>query len=162
VGERAVAAEYELTIAADAASVGAELLLPGVDPGRALAAFTEPGLVRDWWTAELTAQLIPGGEYLARFPQLGHTMIGVVEEYLPGRVLAFTWGWSHQPEAAGRYGVSVSSAPAELAGRAGARLDLVHAPRAGIAVPAGDPAPAEHRAGWEHFLPRLAALLAAD
>jgi uncharacterized protein YndB with AHSA1/START domain len=156
-----VSAEYELTITADAASVAAELLLPGVHARRALEAFTEPGLVRQWWTAELTAQLTPGGEYLARFPQLGHTMIGVVEEYLPGRMLAFTWGWSHQPEAAGRYGVTVSAAPGAPEGRAGARLELVHAPRAGIAVPPGDPAPAEHRAGWEHFLPRLAAVLTA-
>jgi uncharacterized protein YndB with AHSA1/START domain len=156
-----VAAEYELAIAADAASVGAELLLPGTDPRRALEAFTEPELVRDWWTAELTTQLTPGGEYLARFPQLGHTMIGVVEEYLPGRMLAFTWGWSHRPAAAGRYGVTVATGPAALAGRTGARLELVHAPRAGITVPPDDPSPAEHRAGWEHFLPRLAAVLAA-
>src|SRR5262249_42606520 len=104
----AVPAEYELAVAADAASVSAELLLPGVAPAHALAAFTEPELVRAWWTAELTAQLTSGGEYLARFPQLGHTMIGVVEQYVPARLLAFTWGWSHQPEAAGRYGVTVS------------------------------------------------------
>lgn len=154
-----MATEYELAIAADAAAVGAELLLPGVPPERALAAFTEPDLVRLWWTAELTAHLVPGGEYLARFPALGQTMIGVVEEYLPGRLLAFTWGWSHQPEAAGRYGVAVSVAPAALAEAAGARLELVHAPRAGVVVPAGDPAPGEHREGWEYFLPRLAAAL---
>ena len=154
-----MASEYELAIATDASSVSAELLLPGVRPEQAVAAFTEPELVRDWWTAELTAQLVPGGEYLARFPAIGQTMIGVVEQYLPGRLLAFTWGWSHQPEAAGRYGVIVSAASAALAEGAGTRLDLVHAPRAGVRVPAGDPAPAEHRAGWEHFLPRLAAVL---
>jgi uncharacterized protein YndB with AHSA1/START domain len=154
-----MASEYELAIATDAASVSAELLLPGVWPERALAAFTDPDLVRDWWTAELTAQLLPGGEYLARFPALGQTMIGVVEEYLPGRLLAFTWGWSHQPEAAGRYGVSVSTASAHLAEGLGTRLDLVHAPRPGAVVPPGDPAPAEHREGWEYFLPRLAAAL---
>jgi uncharacterized protein YndB with AHSA1/START domain len=156
-----MASEYELAIAADAASVSAELLLPGVRPEHALAAFTDPGLVRAWWAAELTAHLLPGGEYLARFPALGQTMIGVVEEYLPGRLLAFTWGWSHQPEAAGRYGVTVSTASARLAGGAGTRLDLVHAPRAGAFVPDGDPAPGEHREGWEYFLPRLAAALGA-
>ena len=154
-----MATEYELAIAADTASVSAELLLPGVRPEHALAAFTDPELVRDWWTAELTAQLVPGGEYLARFPALGQTMIGVVEEYLPGRLLAFTWGWSHQPEAAGRYGVTVSAGPAGRAEGFGIRLDLVHAPRAGAVVPAGDPAPGEHRQGWEYFLPRLAAVL---
>ena len=57
-----MATEFELAIAADAATVSAELLLPGVRPGRALAAFTEPDLVRVWWTAELTAQLVSGGE----------------------------------------------------------------------------------------------------
>ena len=156
-----MAAEYELAIATDAASVSAELLLPGVRPERALAAFTDPELVREWWTAELTAQLVPGGEYLVRFPALGQTMIGVVEQYVPGHLLAFTWGWSHQPEAAGRYGVTVSAAPAALAERAGTRFDLVHAPRAGVIIPAGDPSPGEHREGWEHFLPRLAASLSA-
>ena len=154
-----MATEYELVIAADAASVHAELLLPGVRPEHALAAFTDPDLVRTWWTAELTTQLVPGGEYLARFPALGQTMIGVVEEYLPGHVLAFTWGWSHQPEAAGRYGVAVSAAPAAAAEGAGTRFELLHAPRAGMAVPAGDPAPGEHREGWEYFLPRLAGAL---
>jgi uncharacterized protein YndB with AHSA1/START domain len=151
-----MATQYELAIAADDATVSAELLLPGVPPERALAAFTEPELVRLWWTAELTTHLVPGGEYLARFPALGQTMIGVVEEYLPGRLLAFTWGWSHQPEAAGRYGVAVSVGPAALADAPGARLELVHAPRAAAVVPPGDPAPGEHRAGWEYFLPRLA------
>jgi uncharacterized protein YndB with AHSA1/START domain len=157
-----MATQYELAIAADAASVHAELLLPGVAPRHALAAFTEPELVRVWWSAELTAQLVPGGEYLARFPALGQTMIGVVEEYFPGRLLAFTWGWSHQPEAAGRYGVAVSAAPATLAEQPGTRFELLHAPRAGVRVPAGDPAPGEHREGWEYFLPRLAGALIAD
>ena len=144
-----MAGRYELAVTADAATVSAELVLPGVLPDRALAAFTDPELVRRWWTAELTTQLVPGGEYLARFPALGQTMIGVVEEYVPGHLLAFTWGWSHQPEAAGRYGVTVSVGP-------GARLELVHAPRAGVRVAADDPAPGEHREGWEYFLPRLA------
>jgi uncharacterized protein YndB with AHSA1/START domain len=156
-----MATQYQLAIAAEAASVHAHLLLPGVAPGDALAAFTEPELVRVWWSAELTAELIPGGEYLARFPALGQTMIGVVEEYLPARLLAFTWGWSHQPEAAGRYGVAVSAEPATLAEGPGTRLELVHAPRTGVRVPAGDPAPGEHRAGWEYFLPRLAGTLTA-
>jgi uncharacterized protein YndB with AHSA1/START domain len=118
-----MAGRYELAVTADAATVNAELVLPGVTPDRALAAFTDPELVRRWWTAELTTHLVPGGEYLARFPALGQTMIGVVEEYVPGHLLAFTWGWSHQPEAAGHYGVIVSVAP-------GTRLELVHAPRA--------------------------------
>lgn len=154
-----MAAEYELALASDAASVTAELLLPGVPPDRALAAFTDPEIVRSWWTAELTAHLVPGGEYLARFPALGQTMIGVVEEYEPGRLLAFTWGWSHQPEAAGRYGVAVSVGPAALAEGPGTRLELVHAPRAGVLIAPDDPAPGEHLAGWEHFLPRMAATL---
>ncbi|HTJ72425.1 MAG TPA: SRPBCC family protein [Actinospica sp.] len=152
-----MATEFELAVATDAAAVTAELLLPRVRPERALAAFTDPELVRRWWTAELTAHLVPGGEYLARFAALGQTMIGVVEEYEPAHLLAFTWGWSHQPEAAGRYGVSVAVGPAALADAAGTRMELVHAPRPGVAVAPGDPAPGEHREGWEYFLPRLAA-----
>lgn len=154
-----MAREYELAVTADAATVSAELLVPGVTPERALAAFTDPELVRRWWTAELTTHLAIGGEYLARFAALGQTMIGVVEEYVPGHLLAFTWGWSHQPESAGRYGVTVSVGPAALAEGAGARIEVVHAPRAGVTVAADDPAPAEHREGWEHFLPRVAAAL---
>jgi uncharacterized protein YndB with AHSA1/START domain len=154
-----MAGRYELAVTADAATVTAELLLPGVTPNRALAAFTEPELVKQWWTAELTTHLAIGGEYLARFAALGQTMIGVVEEYEPGHLLAFTWGWSHQPEAAGRYGVTVTVAPAALPDGAGTRMEVVHAPRAGVRVEADDPAPAEHREGWEHFLPRVAASL---
>ncbi|MBR7830983.1 SRPBCC domain-containing protein [Actinospica sp. MGRD01-02] len=156
-----MAGRYELALASEAATVTAELLLPGVPPGRALAAFTDPEIVRSWWTAELTVHLVPGGEYLARFPALGQTMIGVVEQYEPGRLLAFTWGWSHQPEAAGRYGVTVSAEPAASGEGPGTRLEVVHAPRAGAEIAPDDPAPGEHLAGWEHFLPRMAASLTA-
>jgi hypothetical protein len=38
-------------------------------------------------------------------------------------------------------------------------LEVVHAPRAGVVVAAEDPAPGEHREGWEYFLPRVAASL---
>jgi uncharacterized protein YndB with AHSA1/START domain len=154
-----MAGRYELALASDAAAVTAELLLPGVPPGRALAAFTDPELVRSWWTAELTVRLAAGGEYLARFPALGQTMIGVVEEYEPGHLLAITWGWSRQPEAAGRYGVTVSAGSTALGEGPGTRLEVVHAPRAGVVIAPDDPAPGEHLAGWGHFLPRMAASL---
>ena len=129
----------------------ATVVLRGCPAARALAAFTDPEQLASWWRGELDADLRPGGSYIVRFPQIPATMTGRVVSWEPAARLEFTWAWEHEPDEPPRT-VTVRAAGGPPAG-----LTLVHGPYADSA--AGRRARADHRAGWEHFLPRLAALL---
>ncbi len=145
--------EVPLTITRDGAGLTATLTLPGRAPAAALAAFTEPEILRAWWPGELTTALRRGGPYRVHFAPLRQTMTGVIEAYTPGECLVFTWGWAHEMQLAGRFLVTVL-----VHGKPDATvLELHHGPRPGAGV---TPRPGEvegHLEGWEYFLPRLAA-----
>lgn len=128
----------------------AVVTLPGHTAARALSAFTDPALAATWWRGELSTDLVPGGPYLVRFPALGRTMTGRVTSYQPGLSLEFSWSWDEVPEPGRTVAVTA-------AGDDPATLTLVHG-RYGDGE-AERAARAEHRAGWEFFLPRLAAAL---
>jgi uncharacterized protein YndB with AHSA1/START domain len=141
-------------------TVRAEVALPGCSPKRALEAFTEPELLRQWWGGgELSAALVPGGAYRVRFEAVGHTLAGTVVDHRPGALLVFGWAWAHQPAAAGEHGseygydYEVEVQVREAAD--GALVELVHRPREGV-LPDAE-AVQGHLEGWEYFLPRLAA-----
>jgi uncharacterized protein YndB with AHSA1/START domain len=138
----------------DGPALRAMLRLPGCSPDHALQAFTAPDLLARWWAnAELTADLTPGGHYDVWFAGIPARMTGRVVRYDPGSVLVFSWGWEHEPELP----------PSSVAVEVGAAEDgtttlrIEHGPHA--EDEAGRAARAQHREGWEHFLPRLAALL---
>jgi uncharacterized protein YndB with AHSA1/START domain len=131
----------------------ATVALPGCTAARALAAFTDPAQLAAWWLGELEADLKPGGPYVVRFPQVPATMTGRVVSWVPADLLEFSWAWEHEPDEPPRT-VAVRAAGGPPAG-----LALAHGPYADD--DAGRQARADHRAGWEHFLPRLAALLSA-
>lgn len=146
--------DTELTITRDGAEVAAVLALPGRTPQAALAAFTEPARLRKWWPGELSTDLQPGGVYRVHFAPLGQTMNGVVESYQPGERLAFTWGWAHELDLAGRFLVTVTvSARPESDGTL---LALRHGPRPGTVVTPREGEIEGHLEGWEYFLPKLA------
>ena len=54
----------------------ATVVLPGCPPERALAAFTDPAVLATWWRGNLTADLVPGGEYTVAFPAIDATLTG--------------------------------------------------------------------------------------
>lgn len=137
-----------VTVADDGPWLRAVVDLPGCPPERALAAFTDPTLVAGWWHGELRTTLAENGPYLVHFPALDQTMTGSVRRYDPPERLEFSWGWAHQPEDPPRR-VLVETGPGTLAIRHGPYSD----------DGAGRAARAEHREGWEFFLPRLAKLL---
>jgi uncharacterized protein YndB with AHSA1/START domain len=132
--------------------VEATVELPGCTAERALAAFTDPELLSGWWgRGTLTTDLAPGGPYIVEFAALGHTMSGRVVRYEPGRSLEFIWGWAHEPDGpAETVAITVTDGePTTLALRHGPHGDSE----------AERESRAEHRAGWEYFLLRLAAAL---
>jgi len=145
----------ELTITRDGAEVAAVITLPGRTPEAALSAFTEPALLRKWWPGELSADLQPGGVYRVHFAPLGQTMNGVVEAYQPGERLAFTWGWAHELDLAGRFLVTVTVSAHLGSGSDGTVLTLRHGPRPGAAVTPREGEIEGHLEGWEYFLPKL-------
>ena len=131
----------------------ATVRLPAAAPGRALAAFTDPVVLARWWRGELTAELVPGGEYGVAFPAIGARLAGRVLSYVPGRLLEFSWAWDGDdgPPSA----VSVRAEPAP--GGPGAVLTIEHGPHG--RDEAGQKGHAEHWEGWEFFLPRLASAI---
>ena len=111
--------------------------------------FVDPDVLTQWWAEEATADAVVGGRLEARWPGMGWTMRGEYTELDPGRAVAFTWSWDHEPDVPVRR-VRVSLTPSG----AGTELTITH----------GDYGPGEaeertsHLDGWLHFLPRLAAL----
>jgi uncharacterized protein YndB with AHSA1/START domain len=146
--------EFPVTVEDAGAMVTATMRLPGCPPERALAAFTDPAALVRWWGGVLSAALTPGGPYIVRFPSLGAAMSGQVVRYEPASHLEFTWAWDHDPAAPRR---TVLITVAGDAGTGGTQLTVVHGPHGDGATEAT--ARAEHREGWEFFLPRLGALV---
>jgi len=152
--------EFPVTVVDAGPMVRATLLLPGCPPERALAAFTDPATLRQWCGGELTCTPAEGGPYIVNFAKLGQTMRGRVVGYEPGSRLEFTWGWDHEPGAAGRT-VLVTVAEADDSADSstkGTELTVLHGPHGEGA--AEQAARSGHREGWEYFLARLGQLLA--
>jgi uncharacterized protein YndB with AHSA1/START domain len=144
-----------VTISDDGPMVRAVVWLDGCTPGQALAAFTEPALLARWWGGELTAELSPGGQYSVWFRKIPARMTGQVVSYTPERSLAFSWGWEHQTDRPQRT-VLVQVEPAEPES-SGTLLTIEHGPHGADAAELT--ARAEHREGWQFFLPRLVGVL---
>ena len=154
--------EFPVTAVDAGPMVRATLLLPGCPPKQALAAFTEPATLRQWWGGELTFTPAEGGPYIVHFAKLGQTMRGQVVGYEPASRLEFTWAWDHEPGAAGRTVlVTVANgdgSDGDGSDGNGTELTVLHGPHGDGA--AEQAARSDHRAGWEYFLARLGRLLA--
>jgi len=134
----------------------ATVRLPDCAREQALAAFTDAAVLARWWRGELAADLVPGGQYRVAFPAVPAELAGRVLGYVPGSVLRFSWAWAGEEERPAST-VTVSAQPAD--GPDETVLTIEHGPHADDE--AGRAAHAEHWAGWEFFLPRLAAAVAA-
>jgi uncharacterized protein YndB with AHSA1/START domain len=159
-GRRPDVTEFPVTVVDAGPMVRAALPLPGCPPERALAAFTDPATLRQWWGGELTFDPAAGGPYIVRFAKLGQTMRGQVVDYEPGSRLEFTWAWDHEPGAAGRTVLVTVADAAGPDGDGGTDLTVLHGPHGEGA--AEQAARSDHREGWEYFLARLGRLLVPD
>ena len=147
-------AEFPVAVTDDGPMVRATATLSGCMPDRVLAAFTDPELLARWWGGDLVSTLEPGTPYTVTFTRLGRAITGEVVAYQPASHLEYTWQWDHEPEAVRRT-VLVTVTPDD-AGAATA-LTITHGPHGDGEAEAASRA--EHREGWEFFLPRLAAQL---
>ena len=142
----------QVVIADDGPFLRATVRLPRCTADQAMEAFTVPERLRQWWGGELSTDLTAGGPYTIFFRGLGQTMAGRVVRYVPGRTLEVTWAWDHERQPARRTVVIAAD------GSGPAIVTIEHGPH-GVTEPEAR-ARAEHRAGWEFFLPKLVALLA--
>jgi uncharacterized protein YndB with AHSA1/START domain len=153
-GGAAAAASGLVTITDSGLMIVATVLLPGCEPSQALAAFTDPVVLARWWHGELTADLVPGGQYSVSFPAIPARMTGHVVSYMPGRSLEFTWAWDDKD----RPPTTVTVLAQSGAGDQSTVLTIGHGPHPEDEL--GRIAHTEHWEGWRYFLPRLQAEVA--
>ena len=125
---------------------------PTASPDAVFDAWTQPGLLQRWWAQRAELDPRPGGAYHLAFPQGGWHLRGRYTAVDPGRRLAFTWTWDHDPDLTQE--VAVDLAPLADGGTA---LTLAHGPYAD--TDHGRDLRQSHLDGWRHFLGRLRSLL---
>ena len=118
-----------------------------VPPERVFAYFTDADKWMAWQGTEAEIELVPGGVWRVNVTGDGFAS-GRVLEVVENKRVVFTWGWEQGPPVPpGSTRVVIELVPD---GR-GTLIRLTHSglPPDQIEV---------HRYGWEHFVPRLAAV----
>jgi uncharacterized protein YndB with AHSA1/START domain len=118
-----------------------------VPPERVFAYFTDPAKWTAWQGTEAELELRPGGSWRVNVTGDGFAS-GQVIEVVPNRRVVFTWGWEQSsPVLPGSTTVTIDLVP----DGDGTTIRLTHS----------DLPPEQvdlHRAGWEHYMSRLAAV----
>lgn len=134
-----------------------EAKYPSIAPDMLFEYWTRPSLLQQWWPQVADLEPRVGGSYHFSWPEMGWHLRGRYLTRDASRRLAFTWRWDHDEASDPERIVTVDFVA--LPG-AGARLRLTHGPYA--ATPEDQLLRLEHHlAGWQHFLPRLAAAVAS-
>lgn len=118
-----------------------------VTPQELYSYWTDPAKLKMWWPDEVTIDAVPGGHYSYTFTQPGQTLTGVFSEVLPGRRLAFSWEWAHEPGSARQVVVDFEKRDADTL------LTVTHGTYGGSEAEARERE--EHLEGWQHSLGRL-------
>jgi uncharacterized protein YndB with AHSA1/START domain len=117
-------------------------------PPRAVYAhLTESALWARWQGVDADLEAVPGGLFRMTMAN-GQVAEGRFVELVPDRRVVFTWGWNGHPT------VPPGSSTVEIELIPDAEGTLVRLTHRGL--PPDDIAP--HEIGWNHFLPRLAAV----
>lgn len=118
-----------------------------VPPERVFAYFTDARKWMAWQGTEAEIELVPGGVWRVNVTGDGFASGRVIEVVENERVV-FTWGWEQGlPVPPGSTRVAIELVPDE--GGTLIRLTHSHLPPDQLEI---------HRDGWEHYLPRLAAV----
>jgi uncharacterized protein YndB with AHSA1/START domain len=118
-----------------------------VPPERVFAYFTDAAKWTAWQGTEAELDLRPGGDWRVNVTGDG-VASGRVVEVVPNRRVVFTWGWeSGSPVRPGSTTVTIDPLP----DADGTLIRLTHSDLPADQVEL-------HRAGWEHYASRLAAV----
>lgn len=116
-------------------------------PATVYAFFTDAAKWARWQGVAVTAEARAGGAFLLTMAN-GSLASGRFVELVPHERIVFTWGWVDHPGVPpGSSTVSISLIAEEF----GTLLRLTHS---GLPVPELP----LHQKGWDHYLPRLAAV----
>jgi uncharacterized protein YndB with AHSA1/START domain len=111
------------------------------------AYFTDPAKMVQWMGVDATLDPRPGG--VCRIDPAGHgVMLGQFVEVAPYSRIVFTWGWERE-----FFSVPAQSTEVEVSFTPDGDATIVRLVHRRLP---SAPAVAFHRAGWEHYLPRLA------
>ena len=127
-------------------------ILQGSNPEDVYLSFIDPDWIRRWWADDSEVEPVVDGRLIVRWPSMGWTMPGRYMELVPSRLIEFTWSWDHEPDTPTRTVRVRIEADA-----AGARLTLTHGEYGAEDIEERK----SHLEGWQHFLPRLAAVLSS-
>lgn len=122
--------------------------VPTLTPSEVYARWTDPELVVKWWPVRAEAEVRPGGWYRFEWPEQGWTLRGQYTAVERDRRLGFSWTWDHAPTVVKEVLVAFDPSPG------GTAVTVDHGPYGGSAADAE--LRESHRAGWLHFLGRLA------
>jgi len=116
-------------------------------PETVFAYFTDPAKMVQWMGVDATLDPRPGG--VCRIDPTGHgVMLGQFVEVAPYSRIVFTWGWERE-----FFSVPAQSTEVEVSFTPDGDATIVRLVHRRLP---SAPAVAFHRAGWEHYLPRLA------
>ena len=119
------------------------------------AYWTRPDLLRQWWPPQAEVEPHIGGAYHYWWPERGDHLRGGFTAFEPGKKLAFTWKWDHEPVNAPTRTVTVSFTP-DTRDDERVTLTLRHEPYG--ATQAEQDARKGHLEGWTYFLGKLQSL----
>ena len=117
--------------------------------------WTQPSLLQQWWPQNAEIDQRVGGSYHLSWPQMNWHLRGHYTSFEPGKQLAFTWRWDHDPQEMRESEVKIAFEPLATDGT---RLLLVQGPYTDTSEDQ-ELRMEHHLAGWKHFLPRLQQLL---
>jgi uncharacterized protein YndB with AHSA1/START domain len=123
--------------------------IPEIPPDRVFVCWVDPRRLVAWWPPVATLDARRGGSYEFRWPRQSWTLRGTFARMDPGRALAFSWTWDHEPGVTKEVVVTF-----EPKGR-GTRVVVEHGPYSESAR--DRELRQEHSDGWRYFLGRLGA-----
>jgi uncharacterized protein YndB with AHSA1/START domain len=124
---------------------------PGVVPALLFNYWTKPELICTWWPQKAEIDPRPGGVYHLSWPQMHWHLRGLYTAFEPGKKLAFTWRWDHDPPGIPVTTVEIIFEPLPTGGTG---MLLTHSPYSD-SVEDQQMRVDHHLAGWQHFIPKL-------
>ena len=111
--------------------------------------WTKPELLTQWWPEQAEVEPQQGGAYHMMWPKMNWLLRGQFTNYEPGRSLAFTWKWDHEPDTPTREVEVTLHERAE----GGTRITIIHGPYDDSERAQKDRE--SHIEGWQFFCGRL-------
>lgn len=129
---------------------------PNFSPQAMFDYWTKPELLVQWWPEQAEVEPKLGGAYHMAWPKMNWLLRGQFTDYEPGRSLAFTWKWDHEPDTPTR---EVEDTLHD-GGGGGTRITIIHGPYNESDRDQKDRE--SHIEGWQYFCGRLRGLNPAE